>query len=94
MLCISTKGSTLCSVISLLAVPCNPMDCSPPIFSVHGDYPGKNTGAGCHALLQGVFPTQGSNPCFKPMFLMSPVFILLNLRSSFILISSDQFSSF
>ena len=26
------------------------------------DSPGKNTGAGCHALLQGIFPTQGSNP--------------------------------
>ena len=25
------------------------------------DPPGKNTGAGCHALLQGIFPTQGSN---------------------------------
>ena len=24
---------------------------------------GKNTGVGCHALLQGIFPTQGSNPC-------------------------------
>ena len=24
--------------------------------------PGKNTGAGCHALLQGIFLTQGSNP--------------------------------
>ena len=24
--------------------------------------PGKNTGAGCHSLLQGIFPTQGSNP--------------------------------
>ena len=23
---------------------------------------GKNTGVGCHALLQGTFPTQGSNP--------------------------------
>ena len=22
----------------------------------------KNTGAGCHGLLQGIFPTQGSNP--------------------------------
>jgi len=27
-----------------------------------GDSPGKNTGVGCHALLQGVFPTQGLNP--------------------------------
>ena len=24
--------------------------------------PGKNTGMGCHALLQGIFPTQESNP--------------------------------
>ncbi|XP_055423578.1 uncharacterized protein LOC129643285 [Bubalus kerabau] len=24
--------------------------------------PGKNTGAGCHFLLQGILPTQGSNP--------------------------------
>ena len=41
---------------------CNPMDCSPPGFSVHGDSPGENTGVGCHALLQGIFPTQRSNP--------------------------------
>ena len=25
--------------------------------------PGKNAGVGCHALLQGIFPTQGLNPC-------------------------------
>ena len=29
-----------------------------PLFM---DSPGKNTGVGCHALLQGIFPTQGSN---------------------------------
>ena len=38
---------------------CNPMDCSPPGFSVHGDSPDKSTVVCCHALLQGVFPTQG-----------------------------------
>ena len=27
------------------------------------DSPGKNTGVGCHALLQGIFLTQGSNQC-------------------------------
>ena len=27
------------------------------------DSPGKDTRVGCHALLQGLFPTQGSNPC-------------------------------
>ena len=26
-----------------------------------GDSPGKNTGVGFHVLLQGIFPTQGSN---------------------------------
>ena len=27
-----------------------------------GLHPGKNTGVGCHFLLQGIFPNQGSNP--------------------------------
>ena len=36
--------------------------CSPPGFSVLGDSPGKNAGVGCHALLQGIFLIQGSNP--------------------------------
>ena len=27
------------------------------------DFPGKNTGAGCHLLLQGIFLTQVSNLC-------------------------------
>ena len=39
------------------------MDCSPPGLSVCGDSPGKNTGVGCLALLQGIFLIQGSNPC-------------------------------
>ena len=29
-----------------------------------GDSPGKNTGVGCSAFLQGIFLTQGSNLCF------------------------------
>ena len=41
---------------------CDPMDCSLPRFSVHGIFPGKNTGVGCHFLLQRIFPTQRSNP--------------------------------
>ena len=28
------------------------------------NFPGNNTGVGCHFLLQGIFSTQGSNPCF------------------------------
>ena len=41
----------------------DPTDCSPPGSSVHRDSPGKNTGMGCHALLQGIFPTQELNLC-------------------------------
>ena len=45
------------------------------ISSAHGDSPGKNSGLGCHALLQGVFPTQGSNPglphCSQILYQMS-----------------------
>ena len=51
-------------VTGLCPTLCDPMDCSPPGSSVYGDSPGKNTGVGCHAVLQGIFPTQGSNPGF------------------------------
>ena len=33
-----------------------------PVTVAHQDSPGKYTGAGCHALLQGIFPTQGLHP--------------------------------
>ena len=41
---------------------CDPMGCSLPGSSVHGDSPGRNTGVGCHALLQGIFPSPGLSP--------------------------------
>ena len=52
--CVRAKLSQFCPTLC---------DCSPPGSSVHGDSPGKNTGRGCHALLQGIFPTQELNPC-------------------------------
>ena len=52
----------LCLVTQSCPVLCNSVDCSPLGFSVHGDSPGKNTEPDCHALLQGILPTQGSNP--------------------------------
>ena len=39
----------------------DPMDCSPPDSSVHRAFQAR-TRVGCHFLLQGTFPTQGSNP--------------------------------
>jgi len=44
----------------LCPILCDPMDYIPPGFSVW-DFPGKNTGVGCHLLIQGIFPTQGLN---------------------------------
>ena len=41
---------------------CDHLDCSPPGSSVHGNSPGKNTGVGCHPLLQWIFPSQGIKP--------------------------------
>ena len=57
-----------CAVLSLVALSClilcDPMDCSPPGSSVHVDSPGRKTGMGCHASLQGIFPIKGSKPSF------------------------------
>ena len=39
---------------------CTLMDYNPPGSSVHS--PGKNTGVGCHFLLQGIFLTQKIKP--------------------------------
>ena len=61
MLFLTFKVGT-CEVTQSCLTLCNSMDCSPADSSVHGDSPGKNTGVGCHALLQGIFPTQRSNP--------------------------------
>ena len=50
-------------VIQLFLTLCFPQDCSLPGSSVHGILQEfcKNTGVGCHFLLQGIFWTQGSN---------------------------------
>ena len=55
-----------CAVLYLVAqlypTLCDLMDCSLPVSSIHGDFPGKTTAVDFHALLQGIFPTQRSNP--------------------------------
>ena len=52
----------MCLVTQSCPNLCDPMDCSPPGYSVHGDFPGRNTGVDSLALLQGIFPTQVSKP--------------------------------
>ena len=53
--CLHAKSLQSCPTL------CSPVDLSSAGFSVHGDSPGKNTGVGCHALLQGIFLIQGLN---------------------------------
>ena len=52
-----------CSVAQSCPTLCDPMDCSPPGSSVYEIFQARNTGVGCHFLLQGIFPTQESNLC-------------------------------
>ena len=59
---LSTHAHCCCLVVQSVPTFCDPVDCSPP--GSHPCYfPGKNTGLGCHFLLQGIFLTQGSNLC-------------------------------
>ena len=51
----------LCLVAQLCLTLCDPMGCRLSGPSIHRDSSGKNTGVGCHALLQGIFPVDGSN---------------------------------
>ena len=46
-----TKSVWVCLVAQSCPILCDPMDCSLPSSSIHGDSPGKNTAVGCHALL-------------------------------------------
>ena len=54
--CVCAKSLQSCLTL------CDPVDCSPPGSSAHEILQARITGVGGHALLQGIFPTQGSNP--------------------------------
>ena len=51
-----------CAVAQSCLTLCNPVDYNPPGSSVHGIFQARILGAGCHFLLQCIFPTQGWNP--------------------------------
>ena len=59
--------AVLCLVSWSCLTLCNSIDCSLPGFFVHGNSPGKNTGVGWHALLQGNLPDPGMEP-LSPAF--------------------------
>ena len=66
---------------------CDRTDCSPQISSLHGNFQAKNTGAGCHFLLQepdpGIEPTSPASPLSAGGFFTTaspgkPIYHLLN----------------
>ena len=71
---ILTSEWTLCSLVHpspwdseesekwIMSDSLRPDGLSPMSFLHPWDFPGKNTGVGCHFLLQEIFPTQGLNP--------------------------------
>ena len=49
-------------ILSVMSDSLWPHELVPPSwFLCPWDSPGKNTGVGCHSLLQGIFPSQGAN---------------------------------
>ena len=61
----SSKGgdiAVLCAVSRSCPTLCDPMNCSQPGSSVHGNSPGTNTGVGWIVLFLRIFPNQGSSP--------------------------------
>ena len=60
--CPLIEGESESKVTQLCLTPWT-IACQAPSFQ---DFPGKNTGVGCCFLLQGIFPTQESNPGFLP----------------------------
>ena len=57
------SGLCVCSVTQSCQILCDPMDYGLPASSVHGIFPGKNTGVSCHSLLHGIFLNQEGIPC-------------------------------
>ena len=69
--------------LSCLAL-CHPLDCSPPGSSAHGIFQARILEWVAIFLLQGIFPTQGSNPCLPSLlycrrfFTCWAIYLLLN----------------
>ena len=55
----------LCNILSrsVMSDCLQPHGLQPTRLLCPWDFPGKSTGVGCYFLLQGIFLTQGSNPC-------------------------------
>ena len=71
-----------CSVASVVLGSVQDYRLQPARLLCAWDSPGKNTGVGCHALHQGIFPTQGSNPrCLHLLYYRKILYPLSHLVS-------------
>ena len=57
----TSRSCCCCLVVRSYPTLCNPMNRSLPGSTAHGISQARIMGVGCHALLQGTFPTWGSN---------------------------------
>ena len=73
---------------------CHAMDCSLPGFCVQGDSPGKNTGVGCHALLQGIFPRQGWTHVSCISWISGRFFTVCGTRKALSSLKVDKFKNY
>ena len=59
---LSSQRMCVCVSRSVVSDSLWPHGLQPTRLLCPWDFPGKGTGVGCHFLLQGIFPTQESNP--------------------------------
>ena len=59
----SALWACMYAVTSVVSDSLRPFGLWPARLLCPWNSPGKNTGVGCYALLQGIFPTRGLNPC-------------------------------
>ena len=82
LLCMHAKSLQSCLTL------CDPMDyCGPPSSSCPWDSPSNNTGVGCHALLQGIFPTQGLGPHLQAPPALAGGFFTTSAASEAVIVS-------
>ena len=77
---------TLCSGTSVMSNSLQHYGLQPARLLCQWNFPGKNTRVSCHALLQGIFLTQGSSLCFlqcrENLFITEPPGKLHKLKSA------------
>ena len=89
--CVSLRVCVcVCTCNQSCSTLCDPMNCSPPGSSVHGDSSGKNSRAHCHFLLQGDLPDQGSNPSLASLALAGPLPLPLVKPGTSLPVTSSQ----